>query len=124
MCARSGWLVCLFWLSFVVAGWALSKTLLVLGCAWVVFCEFCVDLVKEMVEFCIGLVCQFGNCWCSVCARHGWLVCLLWLSFVMSGWIWSKTLFVLVCALVVFCDLGVDLVKDMVGACVCFGCLL
>ena len=89
----------------------------------VVFCEFCVHLVKDMVEFCIGLRWHVAIV-CAVCARSGWLVCLLWLSFVMSGWVWSKTLLVLGCALVVFCDLGVDLVKDMVGVCVCFGCLL
>ena len=109
MSARSGWLVCLCWLSFVDSGWTWSKTLLVLGCAWVVFCEFCVDLVKEMVEFCIGLVCHLAIVgavcvpdlvgWCAcfgclllflvgLCQRHGWCSGVLGLSFVSSVWIW------------------------------------
>ena len=74
--ARSGWLVCLFWLSFVISGWTWSKTWLVLVCAWVVFCEFCVDLVKEMVEFCIGLMCHLAIVG-AVCVPDlvGWCAC-------------------------------------------------
>ena len=80
VCARSGWLVCLFWLPFVISGWTWSKTWLVLVCAWVVFCD---------------LGGGFGQ-------RHGWCLCLLWLSFVMSGYILPKTLLVLGCVFVIF----------------------
>ena len=83
------------------------------GCAAVVFVQFCVDFVVKVVVFeCSGVVfCQF---WLHVVdegARTGWLVCLLWLSFVISGWIWSKTWLVFVCALVVFCEFCVDMMK-------------
>ena len=95
---------------------------------------------------------HIGMCWgClwaivgAVCARSGWLVCLRWLSFVMFGGFWSKTWLVLGCALVVFCEFCVDMMKewfslecvggvfgqllvqwvpDLVGWCVCFGCIL
>ena len=93
----------------MISGWTWSKTWLVLVCAWVVFCEFCVDLVKEMVGLgmcwecfwaivCAGCVPDLvGWCACFGCLlcflvglgqRHGLCLCVLWLSFVNSVWIW------------------------------------
>ena len=72
------------------------------------------DLVKEMVELCIGLMCHLAIVG-AVCAKSGWLVCLFWLSFVISGWTWSKTWLVLGCAWVVFCEFCVDMVKKLLS---------
>ena len=58
--------------------------------------------MKGMIGFGMCWGCLWGNCWCSGCQ------------------IWLVGVF----ALLVFCDLGVDLVKDIVGVGVCFGCLL
>ena len=54
-------------------------------CALVVYCEFYLDLVKELVGcgVCFGclvlILFGFGE-------RTCWLLCLLWLSFVDSVW--------------------------------------
>ena len=96
---------------------------LVVVCALVVLCEFCVDLVKELVGCCVCFGCLLLIL-CGFCVGTCWLWCVLLLSFVIFVWMWRKHWLVVVCALVVLCEFCVDLVKELVGCCVCFGCLL
>ena len=49
---------------------------------------------------------------------------MLLLSFVDSVWILCRNWLVVVCALVVFYKFCVDLVNELVGCGVCFGCLV
>ena len=49
---------------------------------------------------------------------------MLLLSFVDSVWILCRNWLVVVCALVVYCEFCVDLVKGLVGCGVCFGCVV
>ena len=60
----------------MISGWTWSKTWLVLGCAWVVFCEFSLDLVEDMVGFCVGLMCHWSIVG-AVCVPDlvGWGAC-------------------------------------------------
>ena len=49
---------------------------------------------------------------------------MLLLLFVDSVWLLCRNWFVVVCALVAFYKFCVDLVNELVGCGVCFGCLV
>ena len=74
-------------LSFVIFEWIWRKNWLVVVCALVVLCEFCVDFVKELVGFDVCFCCCLLIL-CGFCVGTGWLWCVLWLSFINSVWIW------------------------------------
>ena len=99
------------------------KNWLVVVFAFVVLYEFCVDFVKELVGCCVCFGCLLLIL-CGLGERTCWFWCVLWLSFIDSVWILCKNLLVVVFALVVYCEFCVDLVKELVGCGVCFGCLV
>ena len=64
----------MLWLSFVDSVLILCRNLLVVVCAVVVFCKFCVDMEKELVGCGVCFGCLVWIL-CGFCERTCWLLC-------------------------------------------------